>query len=152
MILTSSHSFFFRCGTRRANSILAAWRIWPTKRQCICSILCIVYAMTAAFGLDNTYKTNSQKQIHHHWMSSFTLHMAIEQPSYLSHLLRRNPQDATPGMDALADLEPYPLTNLMVGVTANPNRMPAALVKRGDEEPKLHCNCQTATGQKGRQV
>ncbi|KAL7792345.1 hypothetical protein V8C43DRAFT_283189 [Trichoderma afarasin] len=68
--------------------------------------------MTAALGLDNTYKTNRQNKSTNHWMSSFTLHMAIEQPSHLSHLLHRNPQDATPGMDALADLEPYPPANL----------------------------------------
>ncbi|KAL5094804.1 hypothetical protein Trisim1_005536 [Trichoderma cf. simile WF8] len=93
--------------------------------------------MTATLLLDNTYKTNRQNKSINHWMSSFTLHMAIEQPSHLSHLLHRNPQDATPGMDALADLEPYPLANLMVGVTANPNRMPAALEKETIKNPNF---------------
>lgn len=68
------------------------------------------------------------------------MYMAIEQLSHLSHLLHRNPQDATPGMDALADFEPYPPTNLMVGVTTNPNnpnRMPAAHAKEAMKNPNF---------------
>ncbi|QYS96000.1 hypothetical protein H0G86_003264 [Trichoderma simmonsii] len=40
-------------------------------------------------------------------------------------------------MDALADLEPHPPANLMVGVTANPNRMPAALAKEAIKNPNF---------------
>lgn len=63
--------------------------------------------------------------------------MAIEQPSHLSHLLHRSPQDATAGMDPLADFESYPPANLMVGVTANSNRMPAALAKEATKNPNF---------------
>ncbi|KAF3068113.1 hypothetical protein CFAM422_008110 [Trichoderma lentiforme] len=54
-----------------------------------------------------------------------------------TQLLHRSPQDATPGMDALADFEPHPPANLMVGVAANPNRMPAALVKEAMKNPNF---------------
>lgn len=137
MILTSSHSFFFKCGTRRATPILAAGRIWPTKRKCILFNIMHCLRYDSCLRTRQHLQDYSTKQIHHPWMSSFTLHMAIEQPSHLSHLLHRNPQDATPGMNTLADFEPYPPANLMVDVTANPNRMPAALAKEAMKNPNF---------------
>ncbi|PTB55801.1 hypothetical protein M431DRAFT_409267 [Trichoderma harzianum CBS 226.95] len=40
-------------------------------------------------------------------------------------------------MDALADFDSYPPANLMVGVIANPNRMPAALEKEAIQNPNF---------------
>ncbi|KAK4060177.1 uncharacterized protein Triagg1_10875 [Trichoderma aggressivum f. europaeum] len=55
----------------------------------------------------------------------------------------------TPGVDALAGFEPYPAANLMVGITANPNRVPAAHAKEAMKNPNFTAAIRQLRDKKG---
>lgn len=94
--------------------------------------------MTAA--LDWTTPTRQIRKTIHRPLDEL-FHTAYSYRAALSpfdtQLLHRSLQDATPGMNALADFESYPTANLVVGVTANPNRMPAAHAKEEIKNPNF---------------